>query len=107
MKVKIEWFKDGALQGWVVNTVWTAFTMTMLGLGFFMDSVRWGWEKYGGIYATIYLGGMAAWFAYKVAKGIQAGKDAKDANSVPQETVADALKKVTEAMASFKGGGKV
>lgn len=101
--MRLELFKEGSLQGWVINTIWTFFTMTMLGLGFFMDIVRVGWEKYGGIYTTIYLGGMTAWFAYKVAnKKIDSGTQ----SGVQQESIADALKKVVDSMSAMQANLK-
>lgn len=93
---RIVLFKDGGLQGWFVNTVWTFFTMTMLGCGFFIVRVREGWVSFGSTYAFIYLGGMAAWFAYKIGKA-KVGTDGQ------QESVTDALKKVAEAMSTLQG----
>lgn len=66
-------FKDGALQGWVVSTLWTIVTMFLLVLGFVNKDVRDAWVAFGGNYATIYLGSMGVWFFYKGAKSFSGG----------------------------------
>ena len=60
--------KEGSIQGWFVSFIFTILTMTMLALGFFMDNIANGWIKYGGTYATIYLGSTGIWLGYKIAK---------------------------------------
>jgi hypothetical protein len=65
--------KDGALQGWIVSATFTLVTIVMLVLGFFISVIADGWVKFGGIYATVYIGSLGIWFGYKTAKSFSGG----------------------------------
>jgi sulfite exporter TauE/SafE len=66
--MKIEFVKDGAIQGWVVSFAFTVMTMILLLVGFFNQTVMNGWKALGGNYSTIYLGSMGIWLGYRGLK---------------------------------------
>jgi len=63
--MKIEFVKDGAIQGWVVSFAFTVMTMGLLLAGFFDKMVQDAWKSLGGNYSTIYLGSMGIWLGYR------------------------------------------
>jgi hypothetical protein len=66
---KFEFVKDGAIQGWVMSSMFTLMTMCLLCAGFFNETVKNGWKEFGGNYATLYLGSLGIWLSYKGFKG--------------------------------------
>lgn len=67
--MSLELTKNGAIQGWVVATSFTLMTMLLLFLGFFVESVKTGWEDFGTTYRSIYIGSLVIWLGYKGVKG--------------------------------------
>lgn len=67
---KMEIVKDGEIQGSYISTLITLVIFTMLVCGFFVESIRVAWERFGTTISTIYLGQLTVWLAYRGSRAI-------------------------------------
>ncbi len=68
--MKLQFIKDGAIQGWVISLLITLNSLVLFNLGFIFKSVRDAWGTMGSAYVT-WAGGMVGlWFAFKVAQKV-------------------------------------
>ncbi len=73
--MKLQIVKDGEIQGSFVATMITVFVFAMFFLGFFIEVVRTGWEKFGATLTTTYLAQLGIWLGYRSAKNIWGSSD--------------------------------
>jgi hypothetical protein len=68
--MKLQIVKDGEIQGSFVATAITVFIFLMILFGFIFETIRVGWEKFGSLVMTTYLGQLGIWLGYKGIKSI-------------------------------------
>jgi hypothetical protein len=68
--MKLQFIKDGAVQGWVIALLITLNSLVLFNLGFIFKDVRDAWGTMGAAYVTWAGGMVAAWFAFKIAQKV-------------------------------------
>ncbi len=68
--MKLQFIKDGSIQGWVISLAITINSLVLFNLGFIFPSVREAWGTMGATYVTWSGGMVASWFAFKIAQKV-------------------------------------